>query len=575
MDKFILTEEGARDLIKSIIYSVLLDLCLMLPIGLYIFLLSDFINSFQYQTKITANLLYYLLLIILITAILFVVEWKQYHFMYNTTYTESEKMRINLAEKLRKLPLSFFEKKDLSDLSTMIMNDCADIEHLISHAIPILFGSVIYLCIITAGLVFIEYKLTIALLWVVPASFILIFLSKRSQEKNNEILYTNKRKTSEGIQELIESIKDLKSYNYDKVYLKRLDNTINTMISSKTKTELVTAIGVISSTMILKLGIVSVLLVGAVLILNNQISLITLIIFMICSSLIYTPLENALEFLAEIFSTKPKLNRMRNIKNMEVTGKNENPKIDNYNIEFSNVSFSYDKDREVIKNVSFIAKQSEITALVGPSGGGKSTISKLAAKFWSPTNGKITLDNVNLEDVDSEKLLENYSIVFQDVLLFNNTVFENIKIGNKNASDEEILKAAKIARCDEFVDKLPEGYNTYIGENGILLSGGQRQRISIARAILKDAPIILLDEATSFLDVENESLIQEAISNLIKNKTVIIIAHRMRTVINADKIVFIDNGEKVEEGSPEELLKKESRFKRMVDIQKQSQKWEI
>lgn len=575
MNKYILTRQGAKDLIKSIIYTVILNICLALPMGLYVLLLDDFIHSFEYSTAVTANLTYYLLAIIIITAILLIVEWKQYHFMYNTTYIESEKMRVNLAEKIRKLPLSFFENRNLSDLSSMIMSDCTDIEHLISHALPALYGSVISMIIITAGLACIDYRLTAALIWVIPVSFILIILTRRTQEKHHAELYTRKRKVNHETQELLESIKDLKSYTYDTKYLQKLDNTIADMIHTKTRSEIVTGLGVITSTMILKIGLVSVLLAGSALLIQGQITLITLVIFLMAASLIYTPLENALEYLAEIFASATKLDRMREIENMKTEPKNTHCQPDNYDITFKDVNFAYKENKEVIKNVSFTAKQNQITALIGPSGGGKSTISKLAAKFWSPTGGTVTLGGINLEDMDNEELLKNYSIVFQDVLLFNNTILENIRIGRKDASDEEVIKAAEIARCNEFVEKLPEGYNTYIGENGTLLSGGQRQRISIARAILKDAPIILLDEATSFLDVENESLIQEAITNLIQDKTVIIIAHRMRTIRNADKIIVLKDGTVIETGKPDELMKKESTFRKMVEIQNRTSNWQI
>lgn len=573
--KFALTRNGSKELLKGMIYTALLNISLMFPVGLYIAILYLWMEPLITGQSSEINIWVFVIGIIVVLALIFIFGWKQYHAVYNTTYDESEIRRIELAENLRKLPLSFFENRDLSDLTTTIMGDCTDLEHVFSHAIPQLFGSIISVIIIAISLLCIDYRLAIALLWVVPAAFIIIFGSKNLQQKGGKKVIEKTRACGDGIQECVEKITDIKSYNYEKEYLNSLEGKIKDVEKSRIKSELMGAAGVVSGNLVLKLGMFSVLLVGSYLITATNLSIFTFLLFLIASAIVYTPIENALMFLSEIFNAEIKIKRMRNINNQVMSGGLTDYSLKNNDLEFKHVYFNYDSSDTVLKDISFTAKQGEVTALIGPSGCGKSTITKLAAKFWNPTKGEVTLGGVNLYDVDSEKILENYAIVFQDVILFNDTVKENIKIGSRNASDEEIIKAAKVARCDEFVQKLPDGYDTVIGENGALLSGGQRQRISIARALLKDAPIILLDEATSFLDVENESEIQKALTELIKNKTVIVIAHRMRTIANADKIIVLDDGEIVEEGSPKELLEKNGLFTKMVNIQKESSNWNL
>lgn len=577
--KFALTEEGSKNLVKSIIYTVLANISLMLPVSLYIALLYLLITPLTGGEYIAPNLGIFILLIVVVLGIIFILHYKQYYFLYTTTYIESGKRRINLAENLRKLPLAFFENRDLTDLSSTIMNDCTDLEHVFSHALPQLIGSIITIIIITIGFLTFDWRLAIALLWPVPVSFAILLVFKALNLKYSEKLHYKLRSSTDGIQECIESIRDLKSYNYEKEYLGKLSQKFDNLESMRIKTELALSPGVIIGQMILKLGIISVMLYGANLIINNEVSIFVFLVYLISSAIVFTPIEGALLFLAEIIAMTPKIERMKEINYLVPKENRDDYNLESYDIEFKNVEFAYNNFKEnstnTLNNINFTAKQGEVTALIGPSGGGKSTVSKLAAKFWNPDKGSVSLGGINLINVDSEKILENYSIVFQDVVLFNDSVMENIRIGKRNATDEEVYEAAKIAQCDEFILKLPEGYDTIIGENGALLSGGERQRISIARAILKDAPIILLDEATSFLDVENESLIQKALSNLIQNKTVIIIAHRMRTIANADKIIVLDNGFIVEEGSPEELIKNEGAFYKMVNIQNKSLKWKI
>ena len=573
--RFGLTNEGSDNLVKGILYTALLNIALMFPVGLYALLINYWAEPLTGGEIVDPNLGMFILLILVVLGIIFAFAWKQYHFVFNTTYAESENRRINLGENLRKLPLSFFENRDLADLTSTIMNDCTDLEHVFSHAIPQLLGSVISLIIVSVGMLTFDWRLAIALLWPVPVAFIILYVSRILINRGGKIVMIDLLNCGDAMQECIESIRDLKSYGYENEYYGKISNFTSKVEKSRIKAELMAAAGVIVGKVVLNLGIVSVILLGSFLIMNAQVSLFTFLIFLIASAIIYGPVENGLMFLSEIFMMDIKIDRSKEIESLVIEGGLRDYSLDGYDIEFKDVNFNYDDLKDVLTDISFTAKQGEVTALVGPSGGGKSTVSKLAARFWDPVSGEVSLGGQNLAELDSEKLLENFSIVFQDVILFNNSILENIRVGRKDATDDEVLQAAKLAECDEFVQKLPEGYDTVIGENGELLSGGQRQRISIARALLKDANVILLDEATSFLDVENESKIQKALSALIKNKTVIIIAHRMRTIANADNIIVLDDGKIAEKGSPDELIANDGLFKKMVDLQNLSGEWKI
>ena len=573
--RFGLTKEGSDNLIKGIFYTALLNISFMFPVGLYALLIYLWVEQLTVGEIIDPNLGIFILLILIVLGIIFAFAWKQYYFVFNTTYVESGNRRINLGENLRKLPLSFFENRDLADLTATIMNDCTDLEHVFSHAVPQLMGSIISLCIVSVGMFLFDWRLAIALLWVVPVAFIILFISKRLIYIGGDRIMADLLNCGDAVQECIESIGDLKSYNCEEEYYGKIGSLTSTIEKSRINAELMATSGVIVGKVVLNLGIVSVILLGSYLIINSQISIFTFLIFLIASATVYSPLENGLIFLAEIFMMDNKITRAQEIESLVVEGGLADYSLDSYDVEFENVSFNYDDLKDVLTDISFTAKQGEVTALVGPAGGGKSTVSKLAARFWDPVSGTVSLGGQDLSKLDSEKLLENFSIVFQDVILFNNSILENIRVGRKDATDEEVIEAARLAECEEFVFKLPNGYDTVIGENGELLSGGQRQRISIARALLKDANVILLDEATSFLDVENESKIQKALSELIKNKTVIIIAHRMRTIANADRIVVLDDGKIVEQGMPEELIADNGLFKKMVDLQNLSGEWQI
>ena len=575
MKRFGLTKQGSDNLIKGIIYTALLNISFMFPVGLYALLIYMWVEPLTGGEIIEPNLGMFIVLILIVLGIIFAFAWKQYHFVFITTYTESEKRRVNLGENLRKLPLSFFENRDLADLTATIMNDCTDLEHVFSHAIPQLLGSICSLALVSLGMFAFDWRLAIALLWPVPVAFAILWASKILIYNGGKIVMEDLLECGDTMQECIESVRDLKSYNYENEYFGKISSLTSKIEKSRIKAELMAAAGVITGKVVLNLGIVSVILLGSYLIMNSQVSLFTLLIFLIASATVYAPVENGLMFLSEILMMDIKIDRTKEIESLVVADGLTDYSLEGYDIEFKDVDFNYDDLKNVLTDISFTAKQGEVTALVGPSGGGKSTVSKLAARFWDPVSGEVSLGGQNLSKLDCEKLLENFSIVFQDVILFNNSILENIRVGRKDATDEEVIEAARLAECDEFVQKLPEGYDTVIGENGELLSGGQRQRISIARAMLKDANVILLDEATSFLDVENESKIQKALSELIKNKTVIIIAHRMRTIANADKIVVLDDGKISEQGSPDELLAQNGLFKKMVDLQNLSGEWQI
>lgn len=574
-DKFALTKQGAKDLLKGIFFSTLADIALMLPVGLIVMVLSDMLKPITDRTLLNLHLSKYIVMILIILVILFIINWLQYKFSFIAVYGESANRRINLAEKLRKLPLSFFGQRDLSDLTNTIMTDCTDLEHVFSHAIPQFIGAVVSTIIVGIGMLIFDYRVGIALMWVAPISFLIVIGSKKIQNKFSIKNIAAKRKVADSIQECLETVRDLKAYNQEEEQLLKLDRIIEASEKIQIRSEITTGIMVVSGQMFLKLGFATVILVGGTLLATGNINLFIYLVFLIAASRFYDPICDSLINLADIFSSNLKIERMKQMQEHPVQSGTEICKTKGYNINFKNVAFSYDNNEKVLKDVSFTAKQGEITALVGLSGGGKSTAAKLSARFLDVTGGSITLGGVDINSVEPEVLLKNYSIVFQDVILFNDTIMSNIRLGKRDATDEEVIAAAKAAFCDDFIEKMIDGYNTVIGENGSTLSGGERQRISIARALLKDAPVILLDEATASLDVENETKIQEAISNLIRNKTVLVIAHRMRTIAGSDKIVVLDDGYVAEQGSPAELLKQNGIYARMVKLQQKSVEWKI
>lgn len=574
-NKFALSNQGTKDLIKGSIYSAFVNLSMMMPVGLFIVMLDELLRPLIGKEAITPNILKYIGLILMIVVIMYIFQYLQYSNVYLSTYKESATRRISLAEKLRQLPLSFFGNRDLSDLTNVIMGDCSILEHAFSHAMPQLFGSIISTIIMVVALLIIDWRIGLAVLWVVPVSFIMIFLCKHIQQKSKEKHYKSQYVCADGIQECLENIQDIKAYHIEESYIEDLDKKFDDSEKAQIKSELTMGVIVTSAQAILRLGFATVVLVGSSLLIKEKTNLLTYLIFLITSSRLYDPLSGNLANIAEIFNVKMPIKRMNEIKNYNIQTGKKNCKLNGYDINFNHVGFSYNEDENVLKDVSFTAKQGEVTALIGPSGSGKSTVAKLAARFWDVGKGSITIGEEDITKIEPEALLKNYTIVFQDVTLFNDTIMENIRLGRKNATDEDVLKAAKFAMCDDFVCSMPRGYKTIIGENGSTLSGGERQRISIARAFLKDSPIVLLDEATASLDVENETKIQRAISKLIKDKTVLIVAHRMRTVENADKIIVLADGYVSEQGTPQELLKKDGLYKHMVELQSESMKWSL
>ena len=535
--KFALSRQGAKDLIKACISCVITNIALMMPVGL----LYRFVTDLMGDNNV--NIPFYVAGVVFYIVLIFITYGFQYNATFLATYVETGVRRISLAERLRKIPLSFFGKKDLSDLTNTMMADCTTLETSFSHYIPEFIGSVISTVIISVCLFAFNCRMALAAVWVVPVSFAIVFFSIKVQDSLNQKQMAAKLACADGIQECLEAVRDIKSNNGEEKYLKGLDDKIKAVEIRAIISELGTAIFVVSAQLILKLGIATVALTGSVLLIKGSINIFTFFMFLLVASRLYDPLQTSLQNLAAIIATRTNVERMNEILYHPVQGGDEILNNKGYDIVFDRVGFSYNTGETVLKDVSFTAKQGEVTALVGPSGGGKTTVSRLAARFWDINKGRITLGGMDISNVEPEKLLSLYSIVFQDVTLFNNTVMENIRIGRKDATDKEVMEAAGMANCNEFIDKLENGWNTMIGENGCELSGGERQRISIARAFLKNAPIILLDEATASLDVENETLIQSALSKLIKDKTVIVIAHRMRTVANADNIVVLKEGE--------------------------------
>ena len=566
--RFALSTKGAKDFCKGVFFTTLLDIVLMLPaVFVFLFLEEYLCPVFQPSASVTHGILYYSILGIVFMIVMYIFAVLQYRSTYTTVYDESANRRISLAEKLRKLPLAFFGEKNLSDLTATIMDDCTDLEHTFSHAVPQLFASIISILLITVGMAFYNWQLTIALFWVVPLAAAILLFSKKEIQKSNESNYLNKRMVTEHIQEGLDTIQEIKSYNQERDYLEKLDASIDTYEKVLTRNELVLGILVNGSQSVLKLGLASVIIVGANLLASGTIDLFTYLIFMVIGSRVYAPISEVMNNIAALFYLDVRISRMNEMEALPVQHGTTDFTPKGYDIEFQQVDFAYEQGKQILKNLSFTARQGEKTALVGPSGSGKSTAARLAARFWDIQSGKITLGGQDISRIDPETLLTNYSVVFQEVVLFNASIMDNIRIGKRDATDEEVRRVARLAQCDEFVTKMPQGYQTIIGENGETLSGGERQRISIARALLKDAPIVLLDEATASLDVENETKIQAGISELVRNKTVLIIAHRMRTVANADKIVVLENGSVAEMGTPEELKKKNGIFARMVNRQ--------
>lgn len=567
--KYAASEQGARDLVKSCIACAAMDIALMLPVTLMYFLVRDIIGNspldvWGYVWKIGICLM-----------AIAMMEYVKYNNQFITVYKESGRRRISLAEKLRRLPLSFFGKKDLADLTSTIMADAATIETGTSHWVPELIGSMISTTLIGSCLFLFDWRMSLAAVWVIPIAISIVLFSAKVQNRYNRNNVLAKVSLAEHIQEGLEVFQDIRANLAEERYLDDLEQRIDLAEKRAVEAELGVAYFVVSGQMILKLGIATVALVGSWLLSEGSLDVLTFFMFLLVASRLYDPMSASLINLGAAVSLGIQCERMDEILCHEEQRGTETLTNKGYDVEFKDVHFAYDTSETVLSGVSFTARQGEVTALIGPSGSGKTTVSRLASRFWDITSGTITVGGMDISKIDPETLMNLYSIVFQDVTLFNNTVLENIRIGRKDATDEEVIAAARLAHVDVFAEKLPNGWNSLIGENGSELSGGERQRISIARAFLKDAPIILLDEATASLDVENETYIQESLSRLVKDKTVIIIAHRMRTVAGADKIVILKEGKVEESGSPSQLTASGGFYKRMQDLQNNALEWNI
>lgn len=574
-DALALTEQGAKSLRRGAAVCALANVVLMLPVGVFYLVTGEFLAHLEDPATPLPLLAPYLVLIVAVLAVVFATQYWQYHATYSVVYQESARKRIGLAERLRVLPLSFFGKRDLADLTSVVMKDTADQERLFSHTMPQLFGTGASTAIVAVMLLVFDWRLALASLWPVPVAVIVLLATTRLQTAATRKKNAAALVLADGIQEYLESNREVRALNRTDDFLARLNGNVDAFERAKLASELTTGTAVSSTQTLLRLGTVTTILAGTALVAAGQCDLLVFFCFMLVVTRLYDPINLILQSTAELIDMRESLARMRAIEQEPAQVGSVDFAPQGHDIVFDGVSFSYKNGEPVLADVSFTAREGEVTALVGPSGSGKSTAAKLAARFWDVDAGHITVGGVDVAGVDPETLLTDYTEVFQDVVLFNGTVMENIRLGRREATDEEVLAAARAANCDEFVRKMAQGYDTPIGENGALLSGGERQRISIARAILKDAPIVLLDEATASLDVESESLVQEALSRLLVGKTVLVIAHRMRTVLGADHIVVLAEGRVAEEGTPAELLAAGGLFARMVSLQGAAADWKL
>lgn len=573
--KYALSEAGEANVKKGVFWTVVTNLLVMSGIGLLYLLMKGFMSTLIDGTALPPALPYMAGAVILLI-VSFLAHYQQYHYTYSLVYDEVGLVRTNLAERLRKLPLSFFSHRDLAELTETMMSDVDRLEHVWSHVLGYLYGSYISTAIIAVMVTVYDWRLALACLWGVPVAFALLFGSRKVFEAYSKEAKAAGLKVADNIQETLESMREIRATNQEGRYLARVNDSIDEYESRMTAAELRTGLFVNSASIIMRLGMSTTVLVGASLILTDSIDFMTFFMFLLMTTRVYAPFDQSLALIAEVFVSDVSVARLNEIFDTpEATGSTSFSPV-GHDIVFDGVGFSYAKaDEAALEDVTFIAREGEVTALVGPSGSGKSTCARLAARLWDHDSGSLTVGGFEVLDVDPETLMGDFSMVFQDVTLFDDTVMENIRLGRRGATDEEVLAAAAAANCDEFVSLLADGYATEIGENGTRLSGGERQRISIARALLKDAPIVLLDEATASLDVENETKVQEALSRLLVGKTVLVIAHRMRTVMGADKIVLLDRGHVVEQGTPEDLLQQGGAFAHMVSLQSKAAEWSL
>ena len=571
--KYALTDQGVKNTKKGAFWTVIVNLVVMGGMGILYLLMYGLMGTLTDGAPLPGPALF-LGLVIAFVILSFVTHLQQYHATYGLVYNEVKSTRLSLAERLRKLPLGYFGKRDLADLTETLMGDVNRMEHVWSHVLGYLYGAYISTAIIAVCLLVYDWRLTIACLWGVPVAFGLLFGTRKISARASERTKQAAVRVSDGIQEALENVREIRATNQEVRYLAGLNQKIDDHEKVTIQGELGTGIFVNAASVIMRLGVATTILAGASLILSGQIDFMLLFLFLLVITRVYAPFDQSLALIAELFVSQVSADRMNEIYDTPTAEGAEVFEPKGHDIVFDHVGFAYDK-KKVLDGVSFTAREGEVTALVGPSGSGKSTCARLAARLWDVTEGTIRVGGVDISTVDPEALLTDYSMVFQDVVLFDDTVMENIRLGKRGATDQEVRAAAEAANCGEFIRRLPQGYDTPIGENGAKLSGGERQRISIARALLKNAPIVLLDEATASLDVENETKVQGALSRLLAGKTVLVIAHRMRTVAGADHIVVLENGRVAEQGTPAELMEKVGLYRRMVELQSHSAQWQL
>lgn len=574
-DSLGLTDVGAKNFRRGVFFCTLANLVLMAPIGILFLLVSDFMDHLVAGAPLPA-LAPYLAGCVGILALMVLTQWAEYANTYHKVYEESARKRTDLAEHLRRLPLSFFGRRDLSDLTNAIMKDCSDQERMFMHVMPQLFGTGLSTAIVIVGIFFYDWRLALAAFWVVPAALLVMALTGKHQQRKAQAMEDARLEVADGVQEFLECAQEIRATNRSAAHLDALAAKLDAFERRQVASELTTGVFVTSAQAFLKLGIGTTVFVGATLLVSGQTDFMTYFAFLLVVTRVYDPVNLILQSIGELLSMRLSIRRTQELAAEKPMEGSTDFAPRGHDVVFEDVSFSYGDGERVLRGVSFTAREGEVTALVGPSGSGKSTVAKLAARFWDADAGSVRVGGVNVADVDPETLLADYAEVFQDVVLFDDTVMGNIRLGRAGATDEEVLAAARAAMCDEFVSRMPQGYDTVIGENGGRLSGGERQRISIARAILKDAPVVLLDEATASLDVENETQVQRALSRLLAGKTVLVIAHRMRTVANADKIVVLKEGRVAEQGAPAELMAREGGlYRRMVELQTEASGWSL
>ena len=574
-DSLGLTDVGEKNFRRGVFFCTLANLVLMAPIGILFLLVSDFMDHLVAGAPLPA-LAPYLAGCVGILALMVLTQWAEYANTYHKVYEESARKRTDLAEHLRRLPLSFFGRRDLSDLTNAIMKDCSDQERMFMHVMPQLFGTGLSTAIVIVGIFFYDWRLALAAFWVVPAALLVMALTGKHQQRKAQAMEDARLEVADGVQEFLECAQEIRATNRSAAHLDALAAKLDAFERRQVASELTTGVFVTSAQAFLKLGIGTTVFVGATLLVSGQTDFMTYFAFLLVVTRVYDPVNLILQSIGELLSMRLSIRRTQELAAEKPMEGSTDFAPRGHDVVFEDVSFSYGDGEQVLRDVSFTAREGEVTALVGPSGSGKSTVAKLAARFWDADAGSVRVGGVNVADVDPETLLADYAEVFQDVVLFDDTVMGNIRLGRAGATDEEVLAAARAAMCDEFVSRMPQGYDTVIGENGGRLSGGERQRISIARAILKDAPVVLLDEATASLDVENETQVQRALSRLLAGKTVLVIAHRMRTVANADKIVVLKEGRVAEQGAPAELMAREGGlYRRMVELQTEASGWSL